>query len=351
MKDYYEILGVAQNASPEEIKRAYRKLAHQHHPDKKGGNEQKFKEINEAYQILSNEEKRHQYDQFGTAFSGAQSGFSGANHGFGFDFGADLGDVFETFFSGFSGLGRQGRGRSRGSDIAVGIEIPFSESEFGSRRSLSVEKMSPCSSCKGNGSEPGSAVLTCDICNGTGTVRESKKSIFGTFTSLNECSRCAGKGKIPEKKCYACKGNGIVKAHENVDIEIPPGIRDGEAIKFSGKGQAISNGMPGDLYVRIHILNHPLFRREGNNLIMELQIPSTTMLKGGEIQIETLDGKIQIKVPELSKTGDMLRIRGKGVGKDRGGRGDLLIRLTPKLPRKLSSRARQLLDELEKEGL
>ena len=368
MADYYKILGVSERASQEDIKRAYRKLAHQYHPDKKGGSEQKFKEINEAYQMLGNEEKRKQYDQFGHAFDGASkdSGFGGfSSQGgapFGADFGADFGDVFEEFFSGFGGMGRtsQRRERSRGSDIAVAIDVSFAESVFGSKRTLVLEKTARCVHCGGNGAEPGSALKTCGTCRGSGTIRETRRSIIGSFTTLGECTLCSGSGKIPEKKCDSCKGDGAVRKNETIEIEIPPGIRNEEAIKLMGQGEAAPRGTVGDLYVKIRVLPHPIFRREGNDLLMDLTVPYTALLRGGEQIIETLDGKIQVKIPELSQSGDILRVRGKGIARQTSqfrqsisgaARGDLLIVLKQKLPKKLSSRARKLLEDLSSEGL
>ena len=359
MKDYYEILGVGKNAPKEEVKKAYRKLAHQHHPDKKGGDEKKFKEINEAYQILGDEQKRQQYDRFGTAFGqggGAPpgwdfSGFQDFDGNFG---GVDLGDIFGDIFGGFGG-GFTSRRRARGSDISISLDISFRESVFGGARGVLLEKTSLCDVCRGSGAEPGSAIKKCDICQGTGTVRESRRSIFGSFTSLSECSKCRGKGEIPERLCKHCRGLGVLKKQENINIQIPAGMRDGEAIKLTGIGSAPPagglGGVSGDLYVKINVIPHPVFRREGFDLVMDFYISPTKMILGGEENIETLESKILIKIPELSKSGDILRLRGKGVPRGRGGRGDLLFLLHQKLPRKLSHEARRLLSDLEKEGL
>src|SRR3989338_8096845 len=352
-KDYYEILGVGKGASQEEVKKAYRKLAHQHHPDKKGGDEKKFKEINEAYQILGDDEKRRQYDRFGQTFPGGgrQQGFGG------FDF--DLGDIFEDIFSAtgesafggedfFGGLGgfsrsRQ-RGARRGSDISLSLDVSFRESVFGGARSVLLDKTSLCDVCGGSGAEPGSHVKKCDLCQGTGTVRESRRSILGSFTSLAECSKCQGKGEAPEHFCKHCRGQGVLKKQENINIQIPAGIRDGEAIKLTGMGEAPPaggfGGVAGDLYVKINVAPHSVFRREGFDILADLHLPVSRMLLGGEEIIETLDGKVSVKIPELSKAGDILRLRQKGVVKERGGRGDFLIRLFPKLPTKLSNEAR-----------
>lgn len=351
-KDYYEMLGVAKNAPKEEIKKAYRKLAHQHHPDKQGGNEAKFKEINEAYSVLSDDGKRQQYDRFGSSF-GQNGGFKwgGGFSDFEDSFSGDLGSIFEDIFEGLGGMGARRSRQNRGSDIAFGLDISFSEAIFGGRRSVVIERTSLCSVCRGAGGEPGSAIKKCDVCQGTGTVRTSRKSFFGNFTSLAECSICRGRGEFPEKQCKNCRGAGALKRNETIDIEIPAGIRDGEAIKLPGFGEEIPKGTAGDLYIRIHVLPHPIFRREGYDLIMDLEEPMTKLLSGGEVGIETLDGKIMVKIPELSKEGDLLRIRGKGVPRQRSGRGDLIIQLAQKMPRKLSYQAKKLLSDLEKEGL
>ena len=360
-KDYYKILGVDKGVSKEDIKKAYRKLAHQHHPDKTGGDEAKFKEISEAYSVLSDDQKRQQYDRFGANFrSGGgsaggwssqpgQGGWSGDFSGFE----GDLGDIFADFLGGFgfdSSKGGRSR-RERGSDIALGIDISFQESVFGGKRNVVIEKTSKCAVCSGSGAEPVTSLKKCATCQGTGTVRETRRSLFGSFAALAECSVCRGRGEVPEKPCKTCKGTGVLRQPQNIEINIPLGIRDGEAIKFTGMGEEIPNGIAGDLYVRIHILPHLVFRREGFDLLMDLMLPLTKMLLGGEENIETMDGKVSVKIPELSKAGDLLRLREKGVPKGRAARGDLLIRLFPKLPKKLSHQARNLLSDLEKEGI
>lgn len=351
-KNYYDILGIGKNSSKEDIKKAYRKLAHKYHPDKNGGDEKKFKEVSEAYQILTDDVKRKQYDQFGSA------DFGGFNGGDGFegqkwDFGNEgLGDIFESFFSGFGGS-RDFRGpkTKRGSDISIGIDISFKESVFGAQRSVILQRTGLCEICNGSGMEINSKKKKCNICQGTGTIRQSRRSIFGSFTSLAECSMCLGKGEVPENSCKICRGSGIKRKQENIAIDIPPGIQNGEVIKIFGKGEEISGGVVGDLYVRIGVAEHSVFRREGNDLLMDLEIPFSLLLLGGEEKIETLEGKILINIPELSNSGDFLRVRGKGIAKSRGGRGDLLIRLYPKLPKKLSSRARKILEDIKEEGL
>ena len=353
-KDYYEILGIQKNASKDDIKRAYRKMAHKYHPDKGGGDEKKFKEINEAYQILSDDQKRSQYDQFGSkGFSGEGfdfSGFGGQSQRWNFGT-EDMGDIFESFFSGFGGGRRQSANRRRGSDISIGIDVSFQEAVFGSKRSILMQRTAECESCAGSGAEKGFGKKKCQSCQGTGTVRESRKSIFGSFTSLVECRNCGGTGEMPDKICNSCKGFGVKRKQENIDVDIPAGIQSGEVIKLSGFGEVVRGGVAGDLYIRINVMPHGVFRREGSDLLMDLRLPLSVMLLGGEEKIETLDGLILVKIPELSNSGDFLRVRGKGVLRARGGRGDLLIRLFQKLPKKLSNKSKKILEDLKNEGL
>ncbi len=356
MKDYYEILGVPRNASPDDIKKAFRKLAHAHHPDKAHGDEGKFKEVNEAYQVLGDEKKRAQYDRFGTSqFSqGAGGGHeqSWDFNNFSQDFSNfDFGDVFQDIF-GFGGMGTSGRRTAlRGRDIAIDLELSFKESIFGTERKVLMNKVGMCSICKGDGAEPGSGHITCTSCNGTGTVRETRRSFLGAFTQMRQCTNCFGKGKVPEKKCKECGGAGVKKGSEEIVINVPAGITAGEMIKIPGTGEAVSGGVPGDLYVKIHVLPHPRISREGADLLYPLDITVTDALLGTEYIIETLDGDIKIQIPSSTNSGDVLRVRGRGVERARSGRGDLLVRITVKAPKKISRRAKELLEKLKEEGL
>jgi molecular chaperone DnaJ len=355
IKDYYTILGVPRNASQEDIKKAYRKLAHQYHPDKSGGSEDKFKEVSEAYHVLSNEQKRAQYDRFGSADSGFSSARGG--HGFEWDFsnfgqgfeGADLGDIFGDIF-GFGGT-RQGEQIPRGRDIAIDIELSFADAVFGSNRTVLLRKVLQCSACAGNGKEPGTDTKQCPHCSGSGFVHETRKSIFGTFTKQHMCSTCNGSGDVPKEPCRACKGAGVIQGSEEISISIPSGINNGEMIKLVGKGEAISGGVPGDLYVKIHVLRDKLFSRQGFDLTASLEVSTTDALLGIEKRMDTLDGAISLQIPASASSGSILRIRGKGVPRTRGGRGDLLVTIIVKPPRKISRKAKQLLEELKKEGL
>lgn len=355
-KDYYDILGVARNASKEDIKKAYYKLAHKHHPDKAKGEDKKFKEINEAYQILGDEKKRNEYDTYGRTFDGAQGGpggFGGFNAG-DWDFGAqttwDLNDIFENFFNGSSGFGRESR-RKRGRDISIDLEISFEESIFGAERRVVLTKVGLCEKCKGNGAEEGAVMEKCTACGGTGKVHETKKSFFGVFTSVKECERCLGKGKIPSKKCPECKGGGVVMKKEEVAIKAPAGIYDGEMIKMSGAGEAMAGGITGDLYVKMHVRPHPEFRREGNNIFMDMNVKISDAILGAEKEIKTLDGAIKLKIPAGIDSGEILRARGKGVPQAGGGRGDLMIKAIVRTPKKINSSTKKIIEELKKEGL
>lgn len=354
-KDYYDILGVAKSASKDEIKKAFHKLAHQHHPDKSGGDDTRFKEVNEAYQVLSDEKRRAEYDTYGRTFAGGggpdMSGFGGFGAGQGFDFeGADLGDIFGDFFgSGFGGGQRVERGR----DISIDIEISFEESVFGVERKVLLGKTSLCDTCSGSGAKPGTKMKTCATCNGKGKVTEARKTFMGTFSSVRTCHTCKGRGEIPEEACKVCHGMGIVKRQEEITIPLPRGISDGEMVRMSGKGEAVAGGIPGDLYIKLHVRPHATYRREGNNLVMDLDVKLSDALLGATYSILSLDGKpIDVKIPEGVKYGDVLRLKGKGVPEhQRGKAGDILIHVNIKTPARISGKVRKLIEELKKEGV
>jgi len=362
--DYYNILGIPRNASKEDIKKAYRKLAHQYHPDKTKGDDKKFKEINEAYQVLSDEKKRAEYDTYGRVFSegagpggfgfSAEGGFGGSVENW------DLNDIFENFFEGFGGFGAAGGRRTRqkrGRDISIDLNISFEEAIFGTERKVLLSKTSLCDKCKGSGAEPGSQMEKCPVCQGVGRVHETKKSFFGIFTSLKECSKCLSKGSIPSKKCSICKGQGVFIKTEEIDIHVPAGIHNGEIIKLPGSGEAMPGGVSGDLYVKINVAKHSVFRREGENLAMDLNIKLSEALLGSEREIKTLDGIIKLKVPSGINSGEILRVRGKGVPRFTGlrdgsrSRGDLMIKIFVNMPKKISRHSQKLIEELKNEGL
>ncbi len=359
-KDYYQILGVDKKASKDEIKKAFRKLAHKYHPDKKGGDEAKFKEVNEAYGVLSDDQKRSEYDMYGNVFSGQQGsgggqGFGGfdpsgwQSAGAGMDF--DLGDLFNEFFSGAAGRERGGRRVKRGRDISVDIQISFEESVFGVERKLRLNKVSACDECQGSGAAPDSKMIKCETCGGQGQVRETRRSFIGSFSTIRECSACLGKGETPEKRCQTCHGNGVRKKDEEIKISVPAGIQDGEMIRMSGQGEGVPGGVAGDLYIKVHVEKHPVFRRQGSNLAMDLDIKLSDALLGAEYTVATLDGDIKVKIPPQIDFGEILRVKGKGVPIEGKSRGDLLIKVVINMPKKLSKKAKKLIEDLKQEGL
>jgi molecular chaperone DnaJ len=354
-KDYYSTLGITRDATKEDIKKAFRKLAHEYHPDKKGGNAEKFKEVSEAYSVLSDDKKRAEYNAYGRTFSdmgGAGAGFN--PNDFGFDFSGfsaegfqdfDIGDIFGTFFGG----NRGGQRQKRGADISVDVELDFREAVFGADRKIILNKTSTCDICNGSGGEPGTELKTCPICNGKGKIHDTKSSFLGTFTSVRTCTTCNGLGKVPTEKCKKCHGLGVLKKQEEIAIKIPAGINNGEIIRLSGAGEAVAGGISGDLYIRVHVKSHPTFKKDGFNLTTDLNIKLSTALLGGEYVLETLDGPITLKIPSGVEFGEVLRLKGKGVPIEKSKRGDLLVKI--QLPKKLSRDATKLVDELKKEGI
>ncbi|PIR69880.1 MAG: molecular chaperone DnaJ [Candidatus Niyogibacteria bacterium CG10_big_fil_rev_8_21_14_0_10_46_36] len=352
--DYYQVLGIEKGASKDDIKKAYRKLAHKYHPDKQGGDEKKFKEISEAYYVLSDDTRRTQYDQYGRAFSGAGRGSQGFDPNFwqNADFGGQDFGGFSDIFEGMFGFGGGARKRQkRGHDISIDIELPFEDSIFGATRTIVLRKTGACKICKGSGAEEGSKTEQCKTCNGSGSVREQRQTFFGAVHMLQECKECQGKGAIPDKKCKTCGGVGIEKREEEITVVVPPGIEHGEMIRMTGQGEAIANGAPGDLYIKVHVQRHAFLKRHGTNLIMDLEVPMTEAVLGGEKVIESIDGKIKIKIPEGIDSGEVLRVRERGVPMQSGKKGDLLIRVLVKNPKKLSRKAKKLFEELREEGV
>ncbi len=353
-KDYYTILGVDKKASKDEIKKAFHKMAHKYHPDKKEGDESKFKEVNEAYQILSDDKKRAEYDSYGRVFEGGAG--PGSYGGFGgfdpnayadFDFG-NLNDIFSDFFGG--GMGGATRTK-RGRDISTELYITFKESVFGVTRTILINKTSVCDACTGSGAKPGTKMVTCTTCNGKGQFHETKRSFLGTISTVRTCETCGGSGKMPQEHCTECKGAGILRKQEEIEVMIPAGIQNGEMIRLSGMGEAVSKGIPGDLYIKIHVDKHPVFKRDGSNLVMDLNIKLSDALLGTDYTIPTLDGDITVTIPEGVSPGEILRVRNKGVVISKGKRGDLMIHLHIKLPQKLSKKAKNLIEGLREEGI
>lgn len=359
MSDYYKTLGVNKNASKEEIKQAFRKLAHKYHPDKKGGDEQKFKEASEAYAVLSNDKKRAEYDAYGRTFADGRGGgqgfggfsgfdFSNMRQGQGGSFEFDFGDIFGEFGDIFGG-GRQGV--RRGNDISIDVQISFKEAVFGTERKVLITKASVCAACTGTGAKEGTEQITCTTCNGKGKMHETKQSILGTFTSVKVCPACFGTGKVPKERCPTCRGQGIVRNQEELAVVVPPGINDGEMIRMSGAGEAIRGGVAGDLYVKVHVQRDPVFSKEGSNIYMNLPLKLTDALLGGKRTISTLDGNIEITVPPGVSFGQLLRVAGKGVPMGEKRRGDLFIKVEIPLPKKLSRKAKKAIEELKQEGI
>lgn len=346
--DYYEILGVSKSASKGDIKKAFHKMAHQYHPDKNGGDDKKFKEVNEAYQTLSDEKKRAQYDQFGS--EGPQMG-GGGYGGFdpsGFDFsggGFDMGDIFGDIFGG----GRQQRVR-RGADLQTSISLTFKESIFGVEKEIRVTKPSTCTTCKGDGAEPGTKLETCDNCDGKGSVRTVQRTILGSIATNQTCSKCHGKGKIPKTPCKKCRGDGVVTEARTIKVNVPSGINNGETLRLTGMGEAISGGQPGDLYVHISVTSHKTIARQGGDLVSNHSIKLTDALLGAEHSIETLDGEMKFTIPQGTKVGDTITLKNHGVPHG-SRRGNFVIRLVINLPEKLSKKSKELIEELKKEGI
>jgi molecular chaperone DnaJ len=357
-KNYYDILGVEKKATQDDIKKAFRKLAQKHHPDK-GGDEAKFKEITEAYSILSDDKRRREYDSYGQTFAGGgpQGGFNGNMGGFdfsGFQNGAggvefDLSDLFGEFGDVFGG----GRGRrvKRGRDISIDVEISFKDSILGVKRSVLITKIGTCDVCTGTGAKPGTDMETCSTCNGAGKIHETRNSPLGAFTSVRACPACEGSGKIPKEKCKNCTGHGILRKEEEINLDIPKGIDNGEMIRMPSRGEAVKGGVSGDLYVKVHVKPHNTFRKEGPNIIMQMPIKLTDALLGTTVSITTIDDKtLDVKVPAMAKTEETLRLRGKGVQFDDRA-GDLLIHVTTTMPKKLSGKAKKAIEDLKSEGL
>lgn len=360
-KNYYDILGIDKKATKDDVKKAFRKLAQKHHPDK-GGDEAKFKEITEAYSILADEKRRREYDSYGQTFAGGAgpqgNPFGGAG---GFDFSGfqngqggvefDLSDLFGEFGDIFGGARGGGRRVRRGRDISIDVEISFKDSVLGVKRSVLITKVGTCEVCSGSGAKPGTEMETCSTCSGAGRIHETRNSPLGAFTSVRACPACEGAGKVPKEKCKNCTGHGILRKEEEINLDIPKGIDNGEMIRMPGRGEAVKGGVAGDLYVKVHVKPHNTFRKEGVNIVMQMPIKLTDALLGTTVSITTIDDKnLDVKVPPMSATEETLRLRGKGVQFDEGA-GDLLIHVTTTMPKKLSTKAKKAIEELKGEGL
>ncbi len=369
-KDYYEVLGVPRNANQDEIKKAYRRLAHQHHPDKGGGNEAKFKELNEAYQTLGDEKRRRHYDQFGRAFDAA-SGFGGERGfqwedifgksrggGVHFDFGGDAGEEafdINDIFAGMFGFQdeRTSSKRRRGKDIVLELAIPFEKSILGGKERIYFKRTARCEQCGGNGGEPGSKLEKCKECGGKGNIQKMTRTFLGSMTRVETCTRCKGRGEVHVRSCSVCGGRGLTEREEEIEIVIPKGIKNEDTLQLSGKGEAAGETRaPGDLYVRIKVLPHKIFRRQGDDLLMKFPIKISQAILGDTVTIDTLEGAVSLKIPEGTQSGDILRIRGKGVPEARGySHGDLLVEVSVDIPRRVPKHLRDQIERLKEEGL
>ncbi len=351
-RDYYEILGVPRNASQEEIKRAYKRLARQYHPDvnKSPEAEERFKEINEAYQVLSDPEKRAQYDHFGRVGSRPEAAWTDPHIGGFGGVGPDITEIFEELF-GF-GPRRRRRTPERGRDLQVDITIEFEEAVFGTDKVISVERLEPCPRCHGTGAEPGTGPITCPQCRGQGEVREVRQTFLGRFVTVTPCPRCHGTGTIINTPCQECGGRKIVRRTRQVQVHIPPGVDQGTMIRLTGEGELGQyGGAPGDLYVRVHVKPHPIFKREGKNILLDLPINVAQAALGDEVEIPTVDGnKVKLTIPPGTQYGKTFRLRGKGVPDMRhpNKRGDMLVTVRVVIPKNLTARQKELLRELGK---
>ena len=353
-RDYYEVLGVGKSASADEIKKAFRRLAVQHHPDR-GGSETDFKEVNEAYEVLKDADKRKRYDQFGHAGvgGGAAGGDPFAGFGFGggeqvnFDFGdLGLGDIFGSFFGGDAGAGRGSR-QARGRDVETDIEITFEQAVFGTEVQLRLNMEDVCEHCKGTTVEPGYKLEECDRCKGSGQVSNVTRTIFGNIRQVTTCNKCHGRGQIAEKVCSVCHGKGTERRYQNVALKVPAGIDDGATIRLREHGEAIANGPKGDLYVNVRVNPHKKFTREGELILSQEHVSMIDAALGTEIEVDTVDGPVQMKVPIGTQSGSDFKLSGHGVPSLRGGgRGAHIVTIHVDTPTKLSTKQKKILEDL-----
>jgi molecular chaperone DnaJ len=357
-RDYYEVLGVGKGASADEIKKAFRRAAVQHHPDR-GGDETKFKEVNEAYEVLKDPSKRQRYDQFGHAGVGngasGGGGFDGFGNGqdFNFDFGdLGLGDIFGSFFAGGGFGGQQSGARTnRGRDIETSVEINFEEAIFGTEVHLELNIEDNCEHCKGTTVEPGYSVETCSECKGSGQISRVTRTIFGNIQQATVCPKCAGRGKIPEKICSVCRGTGTQRKRQSVALKVPAGIDDGATIRLREHGEAIANGEKGDLYVNIRVKPHKQFTREGDLILSNEHINMIDAALGTEIEVETVDGPVTMRIPIGTQSGTDFKLSGHGAPRLRGGsRGAHIVTVVVDTPTKLTAQQKKLLEQIREFG-
>ena len=355
-RDFYEVLGISKDASADEIKKSFRKLAVKHHPDKEGGDEAKFKEASEAYEVLKDTTKRQRYDQFGHAGVGGASGggggdpfqgFGGGAQGMHFDFGdGGLGDIFGSFFGG--GGGQQRRSEDMGRDVQTEITLSFEEAVFGIEKTVHLTMNDVCSHCKGNRAEPGHDLKTCEVCKGSGQVVQQMNTVFGAIQQAALCRNCDGRGKIPEKPCTVCKATGVERTKQEIKIKIPAGIDDGAVIRLREHGEAASNGNKGDLYVQLNVKSHKHFTREGDLILSNQHIEMVDAALGIEIRVETVDGPVTMKVPAGTQSGTDFKLSGHGVPHIRDkNRGAHIVTILVDTPTNLSKSQKDLLESLK----
>lgn len=356
-RDYYEVLGVSKSASADEIKKAFRRAAVEHHPDKEGGDEAKFKEINEAYEVLKDEKKRQRYDQFGHAGVGSSAasdgnpfaGYGGQGQNIHFDFGdLGLGDIFSSFFGGNPAA--SGGRRTRGRDVETVVEITFEQAIFGTQVDVRLNLEDTCQHCKGTTVEPGHEMKTCETCKGSGQVMHVTRTIFGNIQQASICQTCKGRGKVPEKICSVCKGKGTQMKSQTVGLKIPAGIDDGATIRLREHGEAIANGPKGDLYVNVRVKPHKKFTREGDLILSEENVGMVEAALGTEIDVETVDGPVRMKVPAGTQSGTDFKLSDHGVPHLKGSsRGAHIVTIVVDTPTKLSKKQQNLLEEFQEE--
>lgn len=358
-RDYYEVLGVDKSASDDEIKKAFRKLAVKYHPDKEGGDEAKFKEINEAYEVLKDRQKRGRYDQFGHAGVGGASGggspFGGQAGGFNsqnvhFDFGGgdfgDLGDILGGMF-GFGGSRQSQKRKDRGQDVETSVTLSFNEAIFGVTKEINLYLNEKCDRCKGSGAEPGFDMKECPTCHGSGQEVKVVNTLFGPIQQAATCHTCNGRGKVPDKPCTKCEGKGILRERKKIKVKIPAGVDEGSAIRLSGRGEAIQGGQSGDLYVLIHVKPHKKFMREGDIILSEETISMVDAALGVDLEVDTVDGPLTMKIPAGTQSGTDFKLSGHGVPKLRGNsRGPQIVTIKVETPTNLSKKQKDLLKEL-----
>jgi molecular chaperone DnaJ len=361
-RDYYEVLGVGKGASADEIKKAFRRLAVQYHPDKEGGDEAKFKEVNEAYEVLKDQSKRQRYDQFGHAGVGGAAGgggdpfggFGGQGQNINFDFGdMGLGDIFSSFFGG--GAGPRSGQQARGRDVETNIDISFEDAVFGTEVDLGLNLEDECEHCKGKTVEPGYEMKSCEECGGSGQVTRVMRTVFGNIQQATVCPKCKGAGKIPEKECTVCHGKGTQRKSQKIGLKVPAGIDDGATIRLRERGEAIANGPKGDLYVNVRVKPHKKFTREGDLILSEETIDMVDAALGTEIDVDTVDGPITMKIPAGTQSGTDFKLSGHGVPHlRRDSRGAHIVTIHVETPTKLSKKQQELLQEFKqahKKGL